>query len=70
MCPPEDLDRSMRSLGNFCLPPIGEDRVSELGKWAEREIKVSGSSWDMKSIDIAAAGLGWLSLGLKGKATL
>ncbi|XVE95854.1 hypothetical protein REPUB_Repub02eG0170000 [Reevesia pubescens] len=51
-------------------PPIGEDRASELGKWEEKEVKVSGSSWDVNSIDIAAAGLGWFSLGLKGEATL
>ncbi|KAA8518074.1 hypothetical protein F0562_015548 [Nyssa sinensis] len=51
-------------------PPIGVDRVSELGKWEGREIKVSGTSWDVNSIDIAAAGLGWFSLGLKGEATL
>ncbi|KAB2013047.1 hypothetical protein ES319_D09G131200v1 [Gossypium barbadense] len=51
-------------------PPIGEDRASELGKWQEREVKVSGSSWDVNTIDIAAAGLGWFSLGLKGEATL
>ncbi|KAK8487721.1 hypothetical protein V6N13_009249 [Hibiscus sabdariffa] len=51
-------------------PPIGEDRASELGKWQEREVKVSGNSWDVNSIDIAAAGLGWFSLGLKGEATL
>jgi hypothetical protein len=51
-------------------PPIGEERASELGKWEEREVKVSGTSWDVNSIDIAVAGLGWLSLGLKGEATL
>ncbi|KAF5938180.1 hypothetical protein HYC85_025686 [Camellia sinensis] len=51
-------------------PPIGIERFSELGKWEEREIKVSGTSWDVNSIDIAAAGLGWFSLGLKGEATL
>nr|POF02089.1 gtp-binding protein brassinazole insensitive pale green 2, chloroplastic [Quercus suber] len=27
-------------------------------------------SWDVNSIDIAVAGLGWFSLGLKGEATL
>lgn len=41
-----------------------------MGEWEEREIKVSGSSWDVNSIDIAVAGLGWYSLGLKGEATL
>ncbi|XP_031263573.1 GTP-binding protein BRASSINAZOLE INSENSITIVE PALE GREEN 2, chloroplastic isoform X2 [Pistacia vera] len=51
-------------------PPIGQDRASELGKWEDRKFKVSGTSWDVNSIDIAAAGLGWFSLGLKGDATL
>ncbi|TYJ18525.1 hypothetical protein E1A91_A09G129700v1 [Gossypium mustelinum] len=51
-------------------PPIGEDRASELGKWQEREVEVSGSSWDVNTIDIAAAGFGWFSLGLKGEASL
>lgn len=51
-------------------PPIAADRVSELGIWKEREVKVSGKSWDVNSIDIAAAGFGWFSLGLKGEATL
>jgi len=51
-------------------PPIGVERVSELGEWRRREFKVSGNSWDFNSVDIATAGLGWLSLGLKGDATL
>ncbi|XP_059668359.1 GTP-binding protein BRASSINAZOLE INSENSITIVE PALE GREEN 2, chloroplastic [Cornus florida] len=51
-------------------PPISADRVSEMGKWEEKKIKVSGTSWDVNSIDIAAAGLGWISVGLKGEATL
>ncbi|PWA44869.1 P-loop containing nucleoside triphosphate hydrolases superfamily protein [Artemisia annua] len=51
-------------------PPNGVDRVSELGKWEAREFKVSGTSWDVNSIDLAAAGLGWVSLGLKGEATI
>lgn len=50
-------------------PPIGEDRASELGQWNPREIKVSGISWEVNSVDIAVAGLGWLSIGLKGEAT-
>ncbi|ESQ44353.1 hypothetical protein EUTSA_v10005825mg [Eutrema salsugineum] len=51
-------------------PPIGENRASELGQWEEKEIQVTGSSWEVKSIDVAVAGLGWFSLGLKGEATL
>lgn len=41
-----------------------------MGSWTEREFKVTGTSWDVNSSDIAVAGLGWLSLGLKGDATL
>ncbi|XP_024036701.1 GTP-binding protein BRASSINAZOLE INSENSITIVE PALE GREEN 2, chloroplastic [Citrus sinensis] len=51
-------------------PPIGQDRASEIGTWKDRKLKVSGTSWDVNSIDIAAAGLGWFSLGLKGEASL
>ncbi|XP_030520544.1 GTP-binding protein BRASSINAZOLE INSENSITIVE PALE GREEN 2, chloroplastic [Rhodamnia argentea] len=51
-------------------PPVGKERASELGKWEEREIKFSGTSWDVNSLDIAIAGLGWFSIGLKGEATL
>ena len=51
-------------------PPIDKDRTFELGTWQGREIKASGSSWDVNSMDIATAGLGWLSLGLKGEATM
>lgn len=31
---------------------------------------MSGTSWDVNSVDLSAAGLGWFSLGLKGEATL
>lgn len=56
--------------GSRLQPPVGEDRLPELGQWQQKEYKVSGISWDVNSIDIAVAGLGWLSLGLKGEATL
>ncbi|KAK6162826.1 hypothetical protein DH2020_002667 [Rehmannia glutinosa] len=51
-------------------PPVGIDRVSELGEWVKRDVKACGTSWDVNSIDVAVAGLGWLSLGLKGEANL
>lgn len=35
-----------------------------------REFLVSGNSWDSSSVDIAAAGLGWFAIGLKGDAVL
>ncbi|XP_056177589.1 GTP-binding protein BRASSINAZOLE INSENSITIVE PALE GREEN 2, chloroplastic-like [Syzygium oleosum] len=58
------------NVGIRLQPPVGKERASELGKWEEREIKVSGTSWDVNSLDIAIAGLGWFSVGLKGEATL
>ncbi|KAL1191894.1 GTP-binding protein BRASSINAZOLE INSENSITIVE PALE GREEN 2 [Cardamine amara subsp. amara] len=51
-------------------PPIGEKRVEELGKWVRKEFRVSGSSWDSSSVDIAVSGLGWFAIGLKGEAIL
>ncbi|KAM3693040.1 hypothetical protein ACB098_08G133800 [Castanea mollissima] len=51
-------------------PPIGKKRVEELGKWVRREFRVCGNSWDSSSVDIAASGLGWFALGLKGEAIL
>lgn len=51
-------------------PPIGPERVNELGHWTERRIEVSGASWDVNSMDISVSGLGWYSLGLKGTATV
>ncbi|KAK7312225.1 hypothetical protein VNO77_35939 [Canavalia gladiata] len=54
--------------GRQLQPPIGEKRVQELGEWVRREFHVNGSSWDSSSIDIAAAGLGWFAIGLKGEA--
>lgn len=51
-------------------PPIGERRVKELGKWERKEFRVSGTSWDSSSVDVAVAGLGWFAVGLKGEAVL
>ncbi|XP_074276788.1 GTP-binding protein BRASSINAZOLE INSENSITIVE PALE GREEN 2, chloroplastic [Silene latifolia] len=59
-----------KHIGVRLQPPIGTDGISEIVNWKEREFKVSGTSWDVNSCDIAVAGLGWLSLGLKGEATL
>ncbi|KAG6694337.1 GTP-binding protein BRASSINAZOLE INSENSITIVE PALE GREEN 2, chloroplastic [Carya illinoinensis] len=67
----ENSDEIWRNhVGVRLQPPIGMEHASELGEWEEREVKVSGRSWDVNSIDIAVAGLGWFSFGLKGEATL
>jgi len=59
-----------KHFGQQLQPPIGEERVTELGEWKQTEIKISGNSWDVNAVDVAAAGLGWFSLGIKGSATL
>lgn len=59
-----------KHVGIRLQPPISQDRISELGEWKQREIKASGVSWDVNSLDIAVSGLGWFSLGLKGEATV
>ncbi|CAK8543147.1 unnamed protein product [Lathyrus sativus] len=51
-------------------PPIGNEHRAELGTWTEREIKVSGTSWDVNCKDIAISGLGWFSLCIQGEATM
>lgn len=56
--------------GRQLQPPIGEKRVEELGKWVKKEFRISGNTWDSSSVDIAAAGLGWFGIGLKGEAFL
>ncbi|CAM8895540.1 unnamed protein product [Rhodiola kirilowii] len=56
--------------GRQLQPPIGETRVAELGEWVRREYRITGNSWDSSSVDIAAAGVGWFSIGLKGEAVV
>ncbi|KZV21249.1 nitric oxide synthase [Dorcoceras hygrometricum] len=59
-----------KHFGHQLQPPIGEGRIEELGKWVKKEFHVSGVYWDSSSVDIAAAGLGWFAIGLKGEAHL
>ncbi|PRQ35549.1 putative nitric-oxide synthase (NADPH) [Rosa chinensis] len=59
-----------KHFGRQLQPPIGENRVKELGQWVKKEFHISGNSWDSSSVDIAAAGLGWFAVGLKGEAVL
>ncbi|KNA03281.1 hypothetical protein SOVF_210690 [Spinacia oleracea] len=67
----DNADETWRKhIGIRLQPPIGTDPLSEIGTWTEREFKVTGTSWDVNSSDLAVAGLGWVSLGLKGEATL
>ncbi|KAL6493903.1 GTP-binding protein BRASSINAZOLE INSENSITIVE PALE GREEN 2, chloroplastic [Orobanche gracilis] len=67
----ENADEIRNKHGGIRLqPPVGVERVSELGEWVRRDIKASGSSWDVNSVDVSVTGFGWFSLGLKGEANL
>lgn len=44
--------------------------MKELGQWVKKEFHVCGNSWDSSCVDIAASGLGWYAVGLKGEAVL
>ncbi|GFS28916.1 P-loop containing nucleoside triphosphate hydrolases superfamily protein [Actinidia rufa] len=67
----ENVDNMLEDhFGRQLQPPIGEKRFNELGQWVRQEFCVCGNSWDSSSVDIAAAGLGWFAVGLKGEALL
>ncbi|KAB2003441.1 hypothetical protein ERO13_D11G126200v2 [Gossypium hirsutum] len=57
-------------IGHQLQPPIGEQREGQLGSWVRKEFHISGNSWESSSVDIAAAGIGWFAIGLKGEAVL
>ncbi|KAL9243514.1 hypothetical protein vseg_017390 [Gypsophila vaccaria] len=56
--------------GRQMQPPIGDKRAEDIGKWVRREFHVTGNSWDSSSVDVAAAGVGWFAIGIKGEATV
>lgn len=56
--------------GRQLEPPIGEKRVEELGQWVRKEFRLCGNSWESSSVDIAAGGVGWFAIGLKGEASV
>ncbi|XP_074279538.1 GTP-binding protein BRASSINAZOLE INSENSITIVE PALE GREEN 2, chloroplastic [Silene latifolia] len=67
----ENVDKLKNEFfGKQLQPPIGEDRVKEIGNWARREFHVTGSSWEANAVDVAAAGVGWFSIGLNGEAVI
>jgi hypothetical protein len=51
-------------------PPMDKERAAEIGRWAPRKVTVSGDSWEVSSVDVAVAGLGWIAIGVKGTAVL
>lgn len=49
---------------------MDKERAAEIGRWVARSVSVTGNSWDISSVDVAVAGLGWVGIGVKGTAGL
>ncbi|KAK1258503.1 hypothetical protein QJS04_geneDACA017259 [Acorus gramineus] len=64
------IDKELKPRTYRVGPPNSQKRVEELGKWVRKECTVSGNSWKVSSVDVAAAGLGWFAVGLKGMVRL
>ncbi|KAI3857576.1 hypothetical protein MKW98_028840 [Papaver atlanticum] len=68
---PKHVDTMLEHhFGRRLQPPMNVERVKEFGNWARKEFHVSGSSWDVSSIDVSVSGVGWFAVGLKGEARL
>ena len=50
-------------------PPVGEQRVRQLGAWGSRMVNVYGDDWSKSARDISIGGLGWVGVGVSGNAS-
>ncbi|CAO2842128.1 unnamed protein product [Amaranthus hypochondriacus] len=67
----ENADRMLTEhFGQQLQPPVGEDRVKELGSWVRQKFQITGNSWNSSCVDVAAAGVGWFAICIKGEATI
>ena len=55
--------------GGKLSPPVGENRVAQLGEWGCRTVTVYGESWQRSDRDISIGGLGWVGVGVSGNAS-
>ncbi len=63
-------ERLAKHAGARLRPPLEPERLAALPPWVPRNISVEGSSWKQHSMDVALAGLGWVAVGVAGKAKL
>lgn len=63
-------ERWQKHGGTLLQPPLVPERLQELGKMFVRDVEVDGTTWTKNSVDIAIAGLGWVSLCFEGHAEL
>lgn len=63
-------ERRQKHAGGLLVPPLSATSLEALRPLQAREIAVEGDSWSEHSKDIAIAGLGWVGVGVKGRAVL
>jgi ribosome biogenesis GTPase A len=62
--------------GKELVPPVAADeqdrlsRIESIGNMKATDVIVEGDSWKQSSVDVCIAGLGWISVGVNGKAEL
>ncbi|KAL2944856.1 GTP-binding protein BRASSINAZOLE INSENSITIVE PALE GREEN 2 chloroplastic [Bienertia sinuspersici] len=67
----ENADRMLTDhFGRQLQPPVGENRVKELGSWLRQEFQIKGNSWEASAVDIAFSGVGWFAICIKGEASV
>lgn len=55
--------------GEKLTPPLGAQRVRQLGEWGSRLVNVYGDDWTRSARDISIGGLGWVGVGVNGNAS-
>ena len=58
--------RYKQNVGGLLAPPCSAEH--SMGPLTPRRVPIEGNSWRESSADIAIAGLGWLGIGVKGRA--
>lgn len=59
----------VKHAGEKLSPPIGAQRVRQLGEWGSRVVNVYGDDWTKSTRDISIGGLGWVGVGVSGNAS-
>eukprot|EP01023_Acetabularia_acetabulum_P068044 TRINITY_DN9534_c0_g1_i2.p1 TRINITY_DN9534_c0_g1~~TRINITY_DN9534_c0_g1_i2.p1 ORF type:complete len:667 (-),score=116.85 TRINITY_DN9534_c0_g1_i2:172-2172(-) len=58
-----------RHAGITLIPPLGGiERVKQIGEFVSTKVYVEGDRWTGSSHDICIAGIGWVAVGVKGRA--
>lgn len=63
-------ERRTKHLGTRLRPPSGTQEAAQLPNLRPQHVTVEGTDWRRSSQDIAIAGLGWVGVGLVGRAEL